>query len=307
MKFWVGVTDSGWFRFLRDLNCDEVNFWNPGEKGSFAAVEPGTPYLFKLKRPFNHIGGFGTFVSFVRLPLSLAWEAFRERNGAPSKAAFEAMIRAINPRQGESDPEIGCTLLSDPVFLSDDQLIAVTEEWASNIVKGRTYSSENPDGQRLLKAVERASESHVQDFNAALAREPEARYSEPFLARARLGQGTFRVLVTNAYSRRCAMTGENIVPVLDAAHIRPFSEDGPSHLSNGLLLRSDFHRLFDLGYVTVTPDYRIEVSKAIQEEWFNGKAYYRLHGARLASEPAQPWARPSTNHLQWHNEHRFRG
>ena len=38
---------------------------------------------------------------------------------------------------------------------------------------------------------------------------------------ARLGHGAFRLLVTDAYQRRCAVTGERTLPVLDAAHIRP--------------------------------------------------------------------------------------
>ncbi len=40
-----------------------------------------------------------------------------------------------------------------------------------------------------------------------------------------------------------------------------------------------------MGLVTVTPEYRVEVSPRIREEWFNGKAYYRLHGEQLASLP----------------------
>ena len=44
-------------------------------------------------------------------------------------------------------------------------------------------------------------------------------YGDPVLVRPRLGQGTFRVLVTDNYRRRCAVTGEKALPVLDAAHI----------------------------------------------------------------------------------------
>ena len=40
--------------------------------------------------------------------------------------------------------------------------------------------------------------------------------------------------------------------MLDAAHIRPHADDGPDHVSNGLLIRTDLHRLFEDGYVTVT-------------------------------------------------------
>lgn len=124
--------------------------------------------------------------------------------------------------------------------------------------------------------------------------------------RPRLGQGGFRVVVTDAYRRRCAITGESTLPVLEAAHILPYAENGPHEASNGLLLRSDFHKLFDLGLVTVTPELRIEVSPRIKEEWFNGKAYYSLHGATLKSIPEHPNDRPRGAMLQWHNEHRFR-
>src|SRR5271167_1536981 len=100
------------------------------------------------------------------------------------------------------------------------------------------------------------------------------RFGEEYLARSRLGQGAFRVLVTDAYERRCAVTGEKTLPVLEAAHIKPYALEGPHQVRNGLLLRSDLHKLFDLGYVTVTPALRLEVSSRLREEWHNGKEYY---------------------------------
>lgn len=57
-----------------------------------------------------------------------------------------------------------------------------------------------------------------------------------------LGQGGFQILVTDAYTRRCTITGERTLPALEAHHIRPFSEEGPHRTDNGLLLRSDWHR-----------------------------------------------------------------
>ncbi len=55
-----------------------------------------------------------------------------------------------------------------------------------------------------------------------------------------------RVLVTDTYERRCAITQEKALPALEAAHIRPVAQDGMHCIGNGLLLRSDIHRLFDL-------------------------------------------------------------
>lgn len=135
---------------------------------------------------------------------------------------------------------------------------------------------------------------------------PQARYGEPVLVHPRLGQGAFRILVTDNYRRRCAITGERTLPALDAAHIRPFSEGGSHEASNGILMRRDIHSLFDLGYVTVSPDMKFEVSKKIREEFDNGRHYYALHGSEIVL-PAEPNRRPDQSALTWHNEHRFKG
>ena len=96
------------------------------------------------------------------------------------------------------------------------------------------------------------------------------------------------------------------MPVLEAAHIRPYTESGPHQLSNGLLLRSDVHTLFDLGYMTVTPHYRVIVSQRIKTEFENGRDYYALHGRELANLPIRTDERPDKDFLRWHNTERYR-
>ena len=49
MKFWVGVTDYGWFNYLSNLQVDEVNFWQPRGKVTFTSLQAGDLFLFKLK------------------------------------------------------------------------------------------------------------------------------------------------------------------------------------------------------------------------------------------------------------------
>ena len=92
-RFYVGVTDTKWFRFLRDEPLlDEVNFWSPG--GRKINAERGMPFLFKLKSPENVIGG-GAFVSFVeRMPIRDAWEFFGRENGAPTLEDLRLRIQA---------------------------------------------------------------------------------------------------------------------------------------------------------------------------------------------------------------------
>lgn len=304
MKYWVGVTDNHWFEFLRQAKPDEVNFWQPRGMVSFSGLQPGSPFLFKLKRPHNHIAGGGYFVKSTSLPLSIAWETFGQKNGAASRQVFEAMIRKLATDPSIRDPEIGCTVLSQPFFWTDDQWIPEPIAFSGNIVRGKYYDSAEPDAARLWGMVE--SRIGMWSISEGLHKVAEpllvSRYGQPTLIKPRLGQGAFRVLVTDAYRRRCALTGESTLPVLDAAHILPFAENGPNDASNGLLLRSDFHKLFDLGMITVTPEFRMEVSPRIREEWFNGKAYYRLHGQALPNLPEAIADRPDSRYLRWHND-----
>lgn len=69
----------------------------------------------------------------------------------------------------------------------------------------------------------------------------------------RQGQGQFRDAVLTAYGRRCAITGCDIEQGLDAAHIRPYAREGSDQISNGLLLRSDIHNLFDFKLLAIDP------------------------------------------------------
>jgi putative restriction endonuclease len=133
----------------------------------------------------------------------------------------------------------------------------------------------------------------------------EPRYGEPVTVLPRLGQGTFRVLITDIYARRCAVTEERTLPVLEAAHIRPYGRSGPHDPRNGLLLRSDIHTLLDRGYVTVTPDMRFEVSRRIKEEFENGRDYYALHGRPIRPPRREAWAL-APEFLEWHANNVFR-
>ncbi len=122
-----------------------------------------------------------------------------------------------------------------------------------------------------------------------------------------MGQGAFRVLVTDAYQQRCAITGEKTLPVLEAAHIRPYGQEGPHSVKNGMLLKSDFHTLFDDGYLTIIPELKVEVSQRLHNDYGNGKDYYKHHGQPLLIVPGQESQLPSREYLEWHNEHIYLG
>lgn len=125
-------------------------------------------------------------------------------------------------------------------------------------------------------------------------------FGTEYLRKSRPGQAGFRAGLTLAYDGRCAVTGENIAPVLQAAHIMPVSRHGTNEITNGLLLRSDMHTLYDDGLIGVTPDYRIVISDQIKEQYVNGKIYYRWHGEQLTQIPKDVELRPDREKLEWH-------
>lgn len=276
----------------------------------FGALKPGQPFLFKLHSPLNFIAGGGFFTHSTILPISLAWEAFGIKNGASSLGEMRKSLekyRKISSTSQE-DYQIGCILLEQPFFFEEAEWIPVPDDWKSNIVRGKTYDLTVGLGAKLWDAVQlrlQKLEDLPQPIMTLKDEDKNARYGAPIIVMPRLGQGSFRVVVTDAYQRRCAVTQERTLPALEAAHIKPFSDSGPHRVDNGLLLRSDIHKLFDTGYVTVTGDYRFEVSHRIKEEYENGRDYYAMHGKNLFI-PQDQTLRPSHKFIFWHNENVFR-
>lgn len=301
MQYWVAITDGDWFSTLRQLQPDEVNFWQPSEKRP-RNMKPGWPFLFKLHSPRNYVVGGGVFVRFTALPSFLAWDAFGKKNGALSLSGLLARIgRYRGQGQHGAATEIGCNILASPFFLDEHEWIRVPKDWPRNVQRGFTYDTESASGSELWRAV-------VERLSGDLADTLKApRFGREFLTRARLGQGTFRTLVTEAYHRRCAVTGERSLPALEAAHIKAHNSQGPNLTENGLLLRADIHRLFDRGYVTVDSGFRFTVSRKLREDFENGKAYYLLDGKRLPYLPDAVADRPAREFLDWHNTNVYVG
>jgi len=305
MKGYIGVTDYDWYEFLRSQGpLDEVNFWRPSGKGS--GLLPGTPFLFKLKAKHgNVIAGFGFFARASIIPASLAWDAFTIRNGAPTEKAMRQRIEKyrVAPPSAHGGYDIGCLMISQPTFFPLEEGVPGPSDWGTQTVSGSSYDLSTGEGLRVWEAcLAQANKTSIPGWGVAQPTGP--RYGTPMLVAPRLGQGTFRVAVTDAYGRACAVTTEHSLPVLEAAHIKPFADDGPHDVSNGLLLRSDLHRLFDRGYVTVTPEGRFEVSRRLKEDFDNGRTYYALHG-KVIHLPRRLEERPLAELLSWHNEHAF--
>lgn len=310
MRFWVGVTDNEWYQYLKSVQAEEVNFWQPSARAPFKNAPVGMPFLFKLKRPYNHIAGGGFFVTYSDLPLAIAWEAFGEKNGRATFADLRSVLAELRGQNATSD-YVGCTVLANVVYFEENSWLPNPPGWSPNIVVGKSYETSNLDGRQIwshvrdLLSVDQFSQPAEGAGIAARAQETPASYGAETTILPRLGQGAFRVLVTDAYKRRCAITGEKTLVALEAAHIVPYSKEQDHSVNNGLLLRADYHRLYDVGLVGVTQDLQVKVSPRIREAWSNGKVYYRLDGQPLAVLPDGPSQQPDRDRLRWHYENVF--
>ena len=179
-------------------------------------------------------------------------------------------------------------------------------DWSPNIVQGKRYLLDKKPGRSIWQQVQAQLQSRPFIASEYGVHEETGRFGQPLLITPRLGQGSFRVMVTDAYRRRCAVTREKTLPALEAAHIRSYKTDGPHMIQNGILLRSDIHKLFDAGYVTIGADYHFVVSRRIREEFENGRDYYALHGNPIELPP-ETHQRPNQEFIVWHNENVFRG
>lgn len=316
VKLWVANTDLDWFDYLASQDgIDEVNFWQPSGANNFSAIGEGELFLFKLKSPRNVIGGFGVLSQASNIPLSLAWEAFGTKNGAQSLPEMRQRIGKY--RRGDTpglDYVIGCRIVVQPVFLPEPLWIPQPRSWASSVVVGKTYDTADVEGSRLWERVMEAAglaaarqigaRSGISDRHLVYRNGP--RYGEPALITPRLGQGAFRLAVTDAYGRQCAISRGKVLPALEAAHIHSYGSGGEHEVTNGLLLRRDIHSVFDAGYVTFDDDFRMVVSDRVRTDFNNGEEYRRLHGEQLTL-PRDPRSRPSVSNLNWHQNERFLG
>jgi len=104
MKFWVGITDHEWFRFLAGLKPYEVNFWQPSAGRAPVRLTPGAPFLFKLHAgQGGRIVGGGFFAHYRTFPVRLAWEAFEAKNGAGTLSEMVTRIARYRRRPVDAD------------------------------------------------------------------------------------------------------------------------------------------------------------------------------------------------------------
>lgn len=158
--------------------------------------------------------------------------------------------------------------------------------------KSRPQGSQQPAARRYLpdEADKVVAEEPFDPSNMA-----EGRQKTLAAIVRRRGQDAFRAALLVAYEERCTVTESGVVPTLQAAHIVPYRGEDTNNVTNGLLLRSDVHDLFDLGLLGVDP----EEMTVLLAPALAGSEYAQLAG-RPIRLPRAERLRPSRKALRWH-------
>lgn len=86
----------------------------------------------------------------------------------------------------------------------------------------------------------------------------------------RRGQTAFRKRLIRRYGGCCQISGCTFLGLVEAAHIDPYSSSENNGVSNGILLRSDLHTLFDLGLIGIEPvSLTVSISPALMKEGYS--------------------------------------
>lgn len=117
----------------------------------------------------------------------------------------------------------------------------------------------------------------------------------------------FKREIPKIYNYTCSISGLRInsmhnISMIDACHIIPFSESYDDTVTNGIALCPNLHRAFDRGLLTISPDFRVRVSKGFIEE---GKLTLKQFEGQLISLPTNKKYWPSREGLEWHGVNVF--
>jgi len=107
------------------------------------------------------------------------------------------------------------------------------------------------------------------------------------IVKVRVNQARFRRAVLASYTARCCISGLAVPQLLIASHIVPWSMDAKNRLNpqNGLCLSALHDKAFDIGLITVLPNYTVRVSKSLMGadlDGFTMQALAKYDGRAIA-------------------------
>lgn len=174
------------------------------------------------------------------------------------------------------------------------------EEGLASVFGYAWHALENP----FSFAADGTSED---DIVSLLERKPGAAADVYSRVKVRgIAQTIFRKLMLRVYRSSCAFCGLTFTEALEAAHIVPWHKATPAQRmdpSNGLLLCSTHHRLFDSGCLGLSIDYSITHDLRISAKYSDSdKAMISELAGRRITIPVLERHQPSSSFIRLRNE-----
>jgi hypothetical protein len=145
------------------------------------------------------------------------------------------------------------------LFLQNGGLLSVDAVGDTYLDRYRLLAQDAALAAAALQSQQASSATDVEDVATdTIVSVQRARKTVDVLDRP--GQAKFRKDVMANCGGRCLLTGEALPDVLVACHVHEVTDGGSDHVSNGLLLRSDVHTLFDLNKLRIAADGAITCS-----------------------------------------------
>lgn len=177
------------------------------------------------------------------------------------------------------------------------------EETVWNEFNGN-WSELSLKSEQILATFRKESLEHVAEIETddidVLGKERDA------IVKVRVNQSFFRKTILASYNYRCCITGLNTSELLVASHIIPWSVDELNRVNpcNGLCLNSLHDKAFDLGLITITTDFRIQVSDILMNKKDGSEIYFLPFNNKEIRLPQKFYPDPSF--LEWHNKTVFK-
>ena len=231
------------------------------------------------------------------------WRNLGVRNGFKTEEAF---FDAVKKAGGKLDEELSCYFLASDFIFTHANMISIPDEFSFKYEPRTTFTLDRgePFGHYLVKIalshrLDQMKVGHVVDSDWPGLYHTTA-YVKSFMSVA-----SAHAQIFNNYDFKCAITGDSPFPLLEVTHIRSLYDERFNYPQNCIILRKDFHTLFNTGYITAKYDgddkIVLEISKNAHDVL---KGYAQYDGVCL-NLPQDRSLWPSKENLQWHNQIRF--
>ena len=190
-----------------------------------------------------------------------------------------AVLESKNPDPESKIPKVAKSITNNNMFSAEEEIFSENKDKQFDPITQRSSVFFPSITVPILLKTNKSIETKITRFQHE----------------QREGQAEFRATLLNNYKNKCALTGCDVIDVLDAAHIVPYSESYDHSECNGIILRTDLHRLFDRGMIGFDPHSgKLVLSNNLEQSTYknlqNGSVFW----------PSDPKKRPSIENIKWH-------